>query len=266
MGRYRHPSSKVEASKRTKARHGPNPPPNYYESEEEEEIEEIPKAPRARRGGRRPGKELAQSQYTPHPQQPRLAPYMMRSMPVPRASARPNPRARGAAYEICPRTRDRLAVEFGPDQRNHPYCPKMRSPGVIEGFAISATRDYFKQSITVKNQRAIDPYRYRKSEGLEQRFWCDFHRDFYVSVMLRNKDQPIVPMKCIDWEYFENMNDPSVNAVIGKFEEYKLRDLMASTTTVTLKSYASSIVPSTTVREMPPSIGLLRGSTTFWIT
>jgi hypothetical protein len=31
-------------------------------------------------------------------------------------------------------------------------------------------------------------------------------------------------MKFIDWEYFENMNDPSVNAVIAKFEEFKLRD------------------------------------------
>ncbi|RLM85569.1 putative copia-like retroelement [Panicum miliaceum] len=146
-------------------------------------------------------------------------------MPVSRATARPNPRERGSSYDICPRTPDRLVVEFGDDQVNHPTCPRLKRPTIVEGFAVLASRDYFKQAITVKNQRANDPCRYRKSEGLEQHFWCDFHRDFYMSVILRKKSQPIVPMKYIDWEYFENMNDPLVNAVIEKFE-YKLRDLM----------------------------------------
>jgi hypothetical protein len=50
--------------------------------------------------------------------------------------------------------------------------------------------------------------------------------DLYASVIMKKDDAPIVPVKYIDWEYFENMNDPSVNAVIAKFEEYKLRDLM----------------------------------------
>jgi hypothetical protein len=35
---------------------------------------------------------------------------------VPRLASRPNPRKRGAAYEICPRTPDHLVVEFGSDQ------------------------------------------------------------------------------------------------------------------------------------------------------
>jgi hypothetical protein len=68
MGRERHPGSSGESSRRMKARHDPNPQSNYYESEEEEEdIEEFSKPqPRARRGGRRPGKEPAQTQYAPH--------------------------------------------------------------------------------------------------------------------------------------------------------------------------------------------------------
>ncbi|RLM60186.1 putative copia-type pol polyprotein [Panicum miliaceum] len=151
---------------------------------------------------------------------------MMRSMPMPRATAIPDPRARGPAFEICPRTPDRLVVEFGSDQITYPCCPKRRPLGTVEGFAVAAPRDYHNQSITVKNQRAIDVYPYQKNEGLERRFWCDFHKDFYASVIIRKDDAPIVPMKYIDWEYFENMNDPSVNAVIAKFEEYKLRDLM----------------------------------------
>jgi hypothetical protein len=77
-----------ESSRRTKARHDPNPPRYVEESkeeEEEEEIEEVPESqPRGGRGGRRPGKEPATSLYDPHPQQPpRQAPYMMRSMLVP---------------------------------------------------------------------------------------------------------------------------------------------------------------------------------------
>ncbi|RLM66609.1 putative copia-like retroelement [Panicum miliaceum] len=220
-----------ESSRRTKARHGPNPPCYVEESEEEEveeEIEEVAKPqPRGRRGGRRQGKEPATSQYAPHLHPPpRQAPYMMRSMSVPRATARTDPRARGAAFEICPRTPDRLIVEFGSDQITHPHCPKRRPQGTVEGFAIAAPRDYQNQSITIENQRAIDVYRYQKNEGLERRFWCDFHKDFYASVIIRKDDASIVPMKYIDWEYFENMNDPSVNAVIAKFEEYKLGDLM----------------------------------------
>ncbi|RLN41428.1 hypothetical protein C2845_PM01G40290 [Panicum miliaceum] len=211
-----------------------DPPPRYVEeSEEEEEEEEIEDTrvaqPRGtRRDGRRPGKEPAQSQFAPHPEPPpRLAPYMMRSMPVPRAEARPNPRARGAAYEICPRTRDHLVVEFGPDQTKYPLCPKRRPPGTVAGFAAAASKDYFNESITVKNKRAIDVYHYRKNEGLERRSRCDFHKDFYASVAFRKDKAPIVPMKYIDWEYFEGMNDPNMNVVIAKFEEFNLRELMA---------------------------------------
>jgi hypothetical protein len=75
---------------------------------------------------------------------------MMRSMPVPRSTARPNPRARGVAFDVCTRTPDRLVVEFDAGQVNYPTCPKLKSPGIVEGFAISATHDYFKQSIIVK--------------------------------------------------------------------------------------------------------------------
>ncbi|RLM86226.1 actin-like protein ARP8 [Panicum miliaceum] len=141
MGRERHHSGGGESSKRTKATHDPNPQPNYYESDEEEEIGKIPEPqPRGRSGGRRPRKESAQTQLAPHPQPaPREAPYMMRSMSVPRATARPNPRAR---------------------------------------------------------------------------------------VILKTNEPPIVPMKYIDWDYFERMNDLAVNSVIAKFEEFNLKDLM----------------------------------------
>jgi hypothetical protein len=103
MGRDRRPSMGGESSRRTKARHDPNPP-RYVEESEEEEVEEVPEPqPRGRRGGRRPIKEPAQSQYAPHPQLPqRQAPYMMGSMLFPRPTARSNPRARGVAKNSGP--------------------------------------------------------------------------------------------------------------------------------------------------------------------
>jgi hypothetical protein len=103
-----------------------------------------------------------------------------------------------------------LVAAFTHEQRNYPNCPKLRLVTTVEGFATSATRDYFKQSLTLKNQRAIDVYHYRKSEGLEYQFWCDFHRDFYTSINLRKPEAPIVVMKYNDWKYFEDMNDRSV--------------------------------------------------------
>jgi hypothetical protein len=152
---------------------------------------------------------------------------MMRSMPVPRPTARPNPRARGAAHDICPETPKHLVAAFTHEQRNYPNCPKLRTPGTVEGFVVSAPRDYFKQSLTLKNQRAIDVYRYKKRVGLEYRFWCEFHKDFYASVILRKDAAPIVPMKYIDWKYFEDMNDPYVNNVIAKCREFGIIEIMA---------------------------------------
>jgi hypothetical protein len=44
-------------------------------------------------------------------------------------------------------------------------------------------RDYSKNSLAVREQREDNVYLYLKGEGLEARFWCDFHRDFYQSVI-----------------------------------------------------------------------------------
>jgi hypothetical protein len=41
-------------------------------------------------------------------------------------------------------------------------------------------RDYSKNSLAVREQREENVYLYRKGEGLEARFWCDFHRDLSI--------------------------------------------------------------------------------------
>jgi hypothetical protein len=58
-------------------------------------------------------------------------------------------------------------------------------------------RDYSKNALAVREQRKENVYLYLKGEGLEARFWCDFHRDFYQSVirnpMLASKNMaPVV--------------------------------------------------------------------------
>jgi hypothetical protein len=59
-----------------------------------------------------------------------------------------------------------------------------REPGSILGFAEHMIRDYSKNALAVREQREEDVYRYLKGEGLEARFWCDFHRDYQT--LIRN--------------------------------------------------------------------------------
>jgi hypothetical protein len=92
-------------------------------------------------------------------------------------------------------------------------------------------RDYSRNSLAVREQREENVYLYLKGEGLEARFWCDFHRDFYQSMIhdpkLASKNMaPIVPMKYIDWKYYEELNNTVFNSVIDKCKEVGLYDIM----------------------------------------
>jgi hypothetical protein len=79
---------------------------------------------------------------------------------------------------------------------------KLRDPSSVLGFAEHMIRDYSSNSRAVREQREENVYLYLKGEGLEARFWCDFHRDFYQYVIrnpkLASKNMaPIVPMRYI---------------------------------------------------------------------
>jgi hypothetical protein len=60
---------------------------------------------------------------------------------------------------------------------------KLRELGSVLGFAEHMIRDYSKNALAVREQMEEDVYWYLKGEGLEARFWCDFHRDFYQTVI-----------------------------------------------------------------------------------
>ena len=46
-------------------------------------------------------------------------------------------------------------------------------------------RNYYKQDVALREARKEEVYEYEKSKGLERRFWCKLHEDFYSSVVMR---------------------------------------------------------------------------------
>jgi hypothetical protein len=107
----------------------------------------------------------------------------------------------------------------------------LREPRSVLGFAEHMYRDYSKNALAVREQREEDVYRYLKGEGLEARFCCDFHRDFYQTIIRNPKFVaknmvPIVKMRYIDWKYYEDLNNNVFNSVIEKCKEVGLYDIM----------------------------------------
>jgi hypothetical protein len=192
--------------------------------EEDETYEQSPEPPR--RHGKGPAKE--KPRYKPHPKKSHQAPYVHQS----RAATRVPPKHKqGVAAHIYPKTPPRLISTLPPNVRVIDTPIKLRDPGFVLGFAEHMIRDYSKNSLAVREQREDNVYLYLKGQGLEARFWCDFHRDFYQSVIrnpkLATKNMaPIVQMRYIYWKYYEELNNTVFNSVIEKCKEVGLYDLM----------------------------------------
>jgi hypothetical protein len=87
-------------------------------------------------------------------------------------------------------------------------------------------RNYYKKDVALREAHKEKVYKYDKSEGLERRFWCKLHEDFYSSVVMRKSHAPIVPCKYVDWKYYEDMKDPFFNEAMDKCKEMGLYDIM----------------------------------------
>lgn len=148
----------------------------------------------------------------------------MQSMPVPSKIIK---RDQGLAHEVCPNTPDHLEVTYHKDQRIESICPKLHAPRHPLGYTPRLTKNCHNQSVTVKKERSYDPFRYQKMEGIDSRFWNEFHMDFYSSVILHKPNKPpIVPMKYVDWEFYENENNATFRKIIKKCKEFGLYELM----------------------------------------
>jgi hypothetical protein len=172
-----------------------DPPPSYAERSEEE-IEEEEEEERTesddveedetydqppeppRRHGKGPARE--KTCYKPHPKKSHKASYVHQSRATTRIPPKHN---QGVAAHICPKTPPRLIPTLPPNVRVVDTPIKLREPGSVLGFAEHMIRDYSKNALAVREQREEDVYWYLKGEGLEARFWCDFHRDFYQTVI-----------------------------------------------------------------------------------
>jgi hypothetical protein len=97
-----------------------------------------------------------------------------------RAATRAPPKHKqGVAAHICPKTPPRIIPTLPPNVRVVNTPINLREPGSVLCLAEHMYRDYSKNALAVREQREDDFYHYVKGEGLEARFWCDFHRDFY---------------------------------------------------------------------------------------
>jgi hypothetical protein len=190
-----------EGSQRSSRPRRGDPPPSYVERSEEEIEEEVeeeeertesdgekeddtyeqpPEPPR--RHGKGPARE--KTRYKPHPKKSHQAAYVHQI----RAATRIPPKQKqGVAAHICPKTPPRLIPTLPPNVRVVDTPIKLREPGSILVFAEHMIRDYSKNALAVREQREEDVYRYLKGEGLEARFWCDFHRDFYQTIIRNPK-------------------------------------------------------------------------------
>ena len=104
--------------------------------------------------------------------------------------------------------------------------PRLARPQHVEGYAIEMPRNYSGQEVALRDARQEEVYRYEKNEGLERHFWCQLHHDFYMTVVLKGSEAPIVPCKYVDWPYFEKLNDPHYNAAMEICKEFGLYDIM----------------------------------------
>jgi hypothetical protein len=179
-----------------------------------------------RRHGKGPAKE--KTRYKAHPKKSHQAPCIQQS----RAATRiPRKHKQGVGAHLCPKTPPRLIPTLPPNVRVVNTPINLREPGSVLGFAEHMYRDYSKNALAVRGQREENVYRYLKGEGLEARFWCDFHRDFYQTVIWNPKlvaknMVPIVKMRYIDWKYYEDLNNTVFNSVIEKCKEVGLYDIM----------------------------------------
>jgi hypothetical protein len=192
--------------------------------EEDETYDQPPEHPR--RHGKGPARE--KTRYKPHPKKSHQASYVHQSRVATRI---PPKNKQGVAAHIFPKTPPRLIPTLPPNVRVVDTPIKLREPGSMLGFAEHMIRDYSNNALDVREQREEDVYRYLKGEGLEAGFWCDFHRDFYQTVIrnpkLASKNMvPIVKMCYINWKYYKDFNNTVFNSVIEKCKEVGLYDLM----------------------------------------
>src|SRR5579859_4966447 len=143
----------------------------------------------------------------------RAIPATTRLIPAP--SAR-EARVRGKRpATLVPDTPERLEVSFGPNQSKYEGPPPcVANVRTAQGYTPRLYKDYKNKAKEVTKQRKENPWFHQKDESLDPRFHCQFHSDFYFSVLYEAKRVKIIKMQWIDWKYMEERRDRVFDRVI----------------------------------------------------
>jgi hypothetical protein len=82
----------------------------------------------------------------------------------------------------------------------------------------------------LQEKRYANPRRFVRDDRIDDNhFWVLFHVDFYNSVIMSKKHQPIILQHPIDCEECENMGDPDLTNALQKCESKGMWDIMTFT-------------------------------------
>ena len=85
--------------------------------------------------------------------------------------------------------------------------------------------DYSKSWKLVEEARQINPYAVRKDLGIDNRFWNEFHSNFYATTILGARKTKIRKMQYIDWDEIQK-KEPKFDKVIKVYDRFELSDIM----------------------------------------
>ncbi|RLM66450.1 uncharacterized protein C2845_PM16G03130 [Panicum miliaceum] len=100
----------------------------------------------------------------------------------------------------------------------------MRNPSVPHDYV---KVDYMKRGMIVKarKEREKNPFNIRKGRSIEYRFQTKFHQDFYESAIL-SKKYKVACSKYVDWQKFEDMEDPIFDEIIDACKNKDVYNIM----------------------------------------
>jgi hypothetical protein len=98
----------------------------------------------------------------------------------------------------------------------------MRKPSVPHDYI---KVDYMKRGMIVKarKERGKNPFNFRKGRSVE--FQTKFHQDFHESAIL-SKKYKVARSQYVDWQKFEEMQDPIFNEIIAQYKEKHIYKIM----------------------------------------
>jgi hypothetical protein len=116
---------------------------------------------------------------------------------------KPIKREHGITNHICPNTPEHLVPTFDPNQQAQTICPTLHIVRYLKHYTPRQRRNYYKLSLALWEGREKNPFTYDKLKGIDACFWNEFHKDFYILVVLSKEgNPPIVKMKYVDWPYY----------------------------------------------------------------